>query len=180
MNKIEIPYYNRLLMMLFMLTAIIPILLVRWISIKLIGSLLVYWIVDIIFFIIIIAVWYRLAYMIPGVKAKAYTWVEQGTTMLQVKGNEIYALNDIEEIFLSEPSSIMNKLGSKSTLLEIRNGGKKIVLLSPPESVDIDITETILYNFFLHLLGKNPQLVPEKTVRGEEIPFWYKAPKERK
>ncbi|GEM_PF-4114023 len=91
MNKIENPYYNRLLMMLFMLTAIIPILLVRWISIKLIGSLLVYWIVDIIFFIIIIAVWYRLAYMIPGVKAKAYTWVEQGTTMLQVKENEIYA-----------------------------------------------------------------------------------------
>ena len=80
MNKIAIPYYSKLRMMLFMLTALIPLLIIRKLLILVVSSLVVFWLVSIAAFIGVLALWYRLAYLMPFVKGTAYTWVQEGKT----------------------------------------------------------------------------------------------------
>ena len=179
MNKIAIPYYNKPRMMLFLLTALIPLLIIRKLLIMVVSTLPVFWLISIVAFIAIIALWYRLAYMMPFVKCTAYTWVQEGKTCLALKeGGEVQILDSVEEIFLSEAGQLMALWGCKSTMLEIKNRGKKTVLLSPPIDKFTAIEDTIMYGMFMHLLGKNPHLVQEKTIKGESIPYWYVLPKQ--
>lgn len=174
MNRIEIPYLNRTRLILMMLTVLVPMIVIVRLSVMVISSMLAYWIFDIIVFVVLVAIWYRLAFRMPGVRNTAYTWAENGVTYLQMnKDAQPAALDQVEEIFLSVPSTVERIWGNKNIMLEIKNAGVKHILLSLPMDKLTDIEDTVFHALFMHLKEKNPQLTPEKDIKGEEIPYWY-------
>ena len=175
MNKIGIPYLNRFKLMLVMLTVLIPLIAIVKLSVMVLTSVLLYWIVDLVLLVVLVAIWYRFAFKVPGVRCTAYTWVEEGTTRLQTKKDgEVMELTKVEDIFMSEPSTIERLWGQKSLMLAIKNGGQKVVMISLPMDKDLDLRDTVFYALFMHLRDNNPQLVQEKDIKGQPIEFWYR------
>lgn len=180
MNKIEIPYLNRFKLMLVMLTVLIPLIGIIKLSVLFLTSVILYWIIDLVLLVVLVAIWYRFAFKVPGVRCTAYTWVEGGITKLQMKkDDEVMDLTQVEDIFMSEPSTIERLWGQKSLMLAIKNAGQKVVMISLPMDKDLDTRDTVFYALFMHLRDNNPQLIQEKDIKGAPIEFWFRTKDEK-
>lgn len=107
---------------------------------------------------------------LPGTSKIGAYWVEEDEIIVEY-GNNRVCLSDVTEICLVK-SPITSRV-----ILQIKNSGGNIKLLSERLEMDFSIEDTDFYPLYAQVLVENPNLVQEKDFLGEPIEYCYKADK---